>query len=495
MGFELDTGLSSLQGSSPRNGDFGGGWQRRFEGHQNTRLAGLLLELAGREPTQSVPTRARCPIRKPLGLFLAPFWGVTLPIPTDTVPSARPPLLLCGPETPPQAAALQAMGWTLCTDSAPVAVADAGAVGLLWCLDRTHLEQVLRAERAWGVPVVVVSTFPDAAQRRALLALGVLQWLPADAETDQVSQALLWAHDLAAQLRVRDSAAQAKLEERKWTERAKGLLMQARGIDEAAAFALLRSTAMQTQAKLPEVARGVVHTSELAEALERAGAQRMLSQRLVKLQALRQWPRLAPPERREAQALLDASAERVAANLTRLGELLRGDLAEELSAVSAAWVQLDAALAHRQPDLARSDAAAQRLLDSSETLVLRLSERAGQRPVGLLARVTRLRLLSQRLAKEGLLAQVLPGHDASGLAAGLDEFVKAYDEVRAAPLAGPALQPAFAAVDEAWLLLLRGLRVDQGDAVQRMHQGSERLLQALEALIQALQGSLQLILG
>jgi len=58
-----------------------------------------------------------------------------------------------------------------------------------------------------------------------------------------------------------------------------------------------------------------------------------------------------------------------------------------------------------------------------------------------------------------------------------------------------ALQPAFAAVDEAWLVLLRGLRVEQGDAVQRMHQGSERLLQALEALTRALQGSLQLILG
>jgi hypothetical protein len=271
--------------------------------------------------------------------------------------------------------------------------------------------------------------------------------------------------------------------------------MQARGIDEAAAFALLRSTAMQTQAKLPEVARGVVHTSELAEALERAGAQRMLSQRMVKLQALRQWAKLAPPEKREAQALLDGSRERVAANLARLSELLRQELAEELAAVSSAWAQLDAALASRQPDLARSDRAAQRLLESSEALVARLSERAGQRPVGLLAQVTRLRLLSQRLAKEGLLAQVQPGHDVSGLAAGLDEFIKAYDEVRATPLAGPALQPAFAAVDEAWLVLLRGLRVEQGDAVQRMHQGSERLLQALEELIRALQGSLQLILG
>jgi hypothetical protein len=338
------------------------------------------------------------------------------------------------------------------------------------------LAQALHSERAFGLPMVLLSPVPEDPERLALLARGVLQWLPTDAGAEQLDQALRWARDLSNQLQARDSAAQAKLDERKWTERAKGLLMQARGIDEAAAFALLRNTAMQTQSKLPEVARGVVHTSELAEALERAGAQRMLSQRLVKLQALRQWPRLAPPERREAQGLLDASAERVAANLARLSELLRNDLAEELAAVSGAWVQLDAALTNRQPDLARSDRAAQRLLESSETLVARLSERAGQRPVG-------------------LLAQVMPGHDASGLAAGLDEFVKAYEQVRAAPLAGPALQPAFAAVDEAWLVLLRGLRVEQGDAVQRMHQGSERLLQALEGLIQALQGSLQLILG
>jgi hypothetical protein len=413
----------------------------------------------------------------------------------DNDASPLSPTLFCSPEPPPQAAALEASGWSLCTVSELAAPTEGPALGLLWCPDRTALEQLLHSERAFGLPVVLLSPPPEADERRAVLARGAVQWLPADVDAGVLGEALLWARDLAAQQQARELAAQAKLDERKWTERAKGLLMQARGIDEAAAFALLRNTAMQTQSKLPEVARGVVHTSQLSEALERAGAQRMLSQRLVKLQALRQWPRLTPPERREAQALLDASAERVASNLARLGELLRNDLAEELSAVSTAWAQLDAALANRQPDLVRSDRAAQRLLESSEALVEKLSGRAGQRPVGLLAQVTRLRLLSQRLAKEGLLAQLLPGHDSSGLATGLDEFIKAYDEVRAAPLAGPALQPAFKAVDEAWLVLLRGLRVEQGDAVQRMHQGSERLLQALEELIRALQGSLQLILG
>jgi hypothetical protein len=414
---------------------------------------------------------------------------------SDTTSTPSFSLLICSPEPPPQAADLGALGWTLRTVSELAPPEDGPALGLLWCPDCTALAQAMHSERAFGMPVVLLSPPPTPEQRQALLARGALLWLPAEVPAAQLAEALQWAGDLSRQLQARDSAAQAKLDERKWTERAKGLLMQARGIDEAAAFALLRNTAMQTQAKLPEVARGVVHTAELSEALERAGAQRMLSQRLVKLQALRQWPKLAPPERREVQALLDASSERVAANLARLSELLRNQLGEELGAVSTAWAQLDTALRTRTPDLARSDRAAQRLLETSETLVARLSERAGQRPVGLLAQVTRLRLLSQTLAKEGLLAQVMPGHDASGLAAGLDEFIKAYDEVRGTPLAGPALQPAFAAVDEAWLVLLRGLRVEQGDAVQRMHQGSERLLQALEDLIKALQGSLQLILG
>ncbi|WP_206602163.1 ANTAR domain-containing protein [Roseateles puraquae] len=418
-----------------------------------------------------------------------------MPDSASTRAAPDPWLLLCCPTLPPQAQALSAAGWTLRPAEALTGAAAAAASALLYCPTVQDLAAWCEASTPFASPVLLLSPAPTASQRAALTARGVMQWLPADVPAALLAEALPWLSGVASRLATREQAVQAQLEERKWTERAKGLLMQARGIDEAAAFALLRSTAMQTQSKLPEVARGVVHTAELAEALERAGAQRMLAQRLVKLQALRLWPRLTPPERREAQALLDASVDRVRGNLARLGELLRQDLAAELAAVSAAWAQLESGLASRSPDLARSDAAAQALLDSSEALVARLSERAGTRPVGLLAQVTRLRLLSQRLAKEGLLAQVVPGHDTAGLAAGLDEFIKAYDAVRSTPLASPALQPAFAAVDEAWLVLLRGLRAEPGEAVQRMHQGSERLLQALDDLIRALQGSLQLILG
>lgn len=57
--------------------------------------------------------------------------------------------------------------------------------------------------------------------------------------------------------RLRDELAEAtlKLSERKLVERAKGQLMKAHGIDEEAAYALLRKTAMDRKQTLAEVAR------------------------------------------------------------------------------------------------------------------------------------------------------------------------------------------------------------------------------------------------
>ena len=65
--------------------------------------------------------------------------------------------------------------------------------------------------------------------------------------------------------RMRTELAQAKraLEERKVIDRAKGLLMKARGIDEEAAYALLRRTAMDQGRKVVDVAQALVTASDL----------------------------------------------------------------------------------------------------------------------------------------------------------------------------------------------------------------------------------------
>ncbi|MHA3978802.1 ANTAR domain-containing response regulator [Halovulum sp. GXIMD14794] len=65
--------------------------------------------------------------------------------------------------------------------------------------------------------------------------------------------------------RVRDELAETKraLEERKVIDRAKGLLMKARGISEDDAYGLLRKTAMDQGRKISEVAQALVTAADL----------------------------------------------------------------------------------------------------------------------------------------------------------------------------------------------------------------------------------------
>ena len=57
--------------------------------------------------------------------------------------------------------------------------------------------------------------------------------------------------------------ANSKLAERKLIERAKGLLMKSRGLDEEAAYAALRKAAMDRNLKLGEVAQRIVDAADL----------------------------------------------------------------------------------------------------------------------------------------------------------------------------------------------------------------------------------------
>ncbi|MGR3542646.1 MAG: ANTAR domain-containing response regulator [Hasllibacter sp.] len=64
-------------------------------------------------------------------------------------------------------------------------------------------------------------------------------------------------------LRAELDAAKAALEERKAVDRAKGVLMDARGLSEAEAYALLRRTAMDRGTKLADLARSIVAAADL----------------------------------------------------------------------------------------------------------------------------------------------------------------------------------------------------------------------------------------
>jgi len=64
-------------------------------------------------------------------------------------------------------------------------------------------------------------------------------------------------------LRVRLAEAHLQLAERKLVEKAKGLLMRQRGIDEDAAYTALRRMAMDRSLKLADVARRVIDAADL----------------------------------------------------------------------------------------------------------------------------------------------------------------------------------------------------------------------------------------
>lgn len=73
--------------------------------------------------------------------------------------------------------------------------------------------------------------------------------------------------DYARQIRAKSlamtqqiNALAQKLEERKWVEKAKGVLMRLHGLDEDKAYRALRSSAMQSSLPLGQVARNVIHT-------------------------------------------------------------------------------------------------------------------------------------------------------------------------------------------------------------------------------------------
>ena len=77
-----------------------------------------------------------------------------------------------------------------------------------------------------------------------------------------LSAALARFEELQA-LRAQLADANLKLAERKLVERAKGLLMKSRGLEEEAAYALLRKFAMDRKLRLAEVAQQLIEAADL----------------------------------------------------------------------------------------------------------------------------------------------------------------------------------------------------------------------------------------
>lgn len=399
-------------------------------------------------------------------------------------------LVIAAPGAPPLPADLQAVGIAIAAQcDAPGLIGTAARCGadLLVAWEPYPAAQLLGALAALrdhaALPVLLFTSDADATTLQAALRAGVHAYVvngyaPARLRPlVQLAQAR-FAHDCEQRAAHQDLT--HRFEERKLVDRAKGILMRSRRIPEDEAFRLLRAASMQGQQRVGLVSRRLIDAARDAEAINRAGQLRMLSQHLVKLYALQ----CAGIDAAASRAALLASSERVADNLDLLERGLSiptfGDL---LKALRGIWQQLAPALAStpQTARLAALDAAAERLLQASDQLTAALEAGNAYAPLALVNLVGRQRMLSQRIAKQALLATLLGGDAAQAAAADAVRTISAFEaaqaRLHATAEAVPTLRDELQHVAAPWQQLLKGLHDAASEAGRRsVADASETLL-------------------
>jgi AmiR/NasT family two-component response regulator len=304
----------------------------------------------------------------------------------------------------------------------------------------------------------------------------------------------------AHEQKLRDELADvsSRFEERKLVDRAKGILMRARQLSEEEAFRLLRAASMHSNQRVGQVSQQVIAAAAFAEAVNRAGQLRMLSQRVIKLYALE----IAASEAGRA-SLLGDSCGRVDANLLALGKSLSkatyGDL---LDAVGAPWMALKALLSApvNGARVAEVDALAERVLLQADRLVNSLEGSGVATSLHVINVAGRQRMLSQRVAKQALLGQLLTGEAAADALAEAErakkEFEDALDYLNAAPLTTREIRESLDDAGRTWGSMAKALaKVRSAEGQKALGESSEALLAVFEQLTERYERSMQMLMG
>jgi response regulator NasT len=131
---------------------------------------------------------------------------------------------------------------------------------------RDVLEQMFQVSRAVKRPVAMFVDHSDRASIEAAVDAGVSAYIVGGLRKDRVQNILdlcISRFNSFAKLENELERARAALEERKVIDRAKGLLMKAKNLNEETAYALMRKTAMNESKKIAEVAQSVITAAEL----------------------------------------------------------------------------------------------------------------------------------------------------------------------------------------------------------------------------------------
>lgn len=131
---------------------------------------------------------------------------------------------------------------------------------------RDVLEQMFQVSRTVKRPVAMFVDQSDTASIEASVDAGVSAYIVDGLKKERVKSILdmtISRFNAFDHLRQELQRARDELADRKIIERAKGILMKQKAIEEAEAYRLMRSAAMNGKMKLADVARSIVTAAEL----------------------------------------------------------------------------------------------------------------------------------------------------------------------------------------------------------------------------------------
>ena len=131
---------------------------------------------------------------------------------------------------------------------------------------RDILEQMFQVSRAVRRPIAMFVDQSDAASIQQSVEAGVSAYIVDGLKKERIKQILdlcISRFNAFAKLQNELDRTKSALEDRKILDRAKGLLMKAKGLTEEEAYVLIRSTAMREKKKIGEIAQSIVTAAEL----------------------------------------------------------------------------------------------------------------------------------------------------------------------------------------------------------------------------------------
>ena len=131
---------------------------------------------------------------------------------------------------------------------------------------RDVLEELSMASGAMERPVAMFVDKSDASLTRAAIEAGISAYVVDGLRADRIKpilDAAIARFHVFQRMRVELAATKTALEERKVIDRAKGLVMRAKGIGEEQAYALIRKAAMDQGKRIADVAQALVTAADL----------------------------------------------------------------------------------------------------------------------------------------------------------------------------------------------------------------------------------------